>query len=318
MGEICVSIFMLTYNQEDYIAQAIEGVLMQKTDFSIQLVIGEDCSTDNTRDVLKDYAQKYPDKIKLILNETNIGLIANYVKTYAECTGKYVAICDGDDYWIDPFKLQKQVDFLEEYPNYAIVYTNNKNLIPSGDILISDKKDNLATTTFEELVFENYIPSVTVLFRNKPLSEGMSKWIQQFPYGDWPTYLWVTVGGDKIYFLDEVTAVYRKNFGTSTILRQERSKIGEINLLILQSIFKDGAFINKGKIVKESLVKHKTGLMASYNKERKFSKSLKTLIDLSFEGNLLKIMRIYLYSLKRTVFRGNVVIKTLKTLKTKT
>jgi len=299
MNEICVSIFMLTYNQEDFIAQAIEGVLMQKTDFSIQMVIGEDCSTDNTRNIVREYAQKYPDKIKIILNERNIGLIANYVKTYTQCTGKYVAICDGDDYWIDPLKLQKQVDFLEENLDYSIVYTNNKNLIPSGDVLFSDKKDNLTTTNFDQLVFENYIPSVTALFRNKPLPEEMSKWIQQLPYGDWPTYLWVTVGGGKIYFLDEVTAVYRKNVGTSTVLRQERSKVGEINLLILQNIFKDVAFINRREIVKKSIVKHKTGLMASYNKERHFFKSLMYLSNLIFLANPLYVTKSYFYSLKR-------------------
>jgi len=300
MSEICVSIFMLTYNQEDFIAQAIEGVLMQKADFSIQLVIGEDCSTDNTRNIVLDYAKNYPDKIKLILSETNIGLIANYVKTYAQCAGKYVAICDGDDYWIDPLKLQKQVDILEKNSDYSIVYTNNKNLIPSGDMLFSDKKDNLTTTTFDQLVFENYIPSVTALFRNKTLTEEMSKWIQQLPYGDWPTYLWVTVGGDKIYFMNEVTAVYRKNFGTSTALRQERSVIGEINLFILQNILKDELFINRRKILKESIVKHKTGLMASYNKEKRFLKSLRYFSNLIFNTNPLYLTKTYLYSLKRT------------------
>jgi len=301
MSEICVSIFMLTYNQEEYIIQAIEGVLMQKTDFSIQLVIGEDCSTDNTRDIVKDYAQKYPDKIRLILNETNIGLIANYVKTYAQCTGKYVAICDGDDYWIDPFKLQKQVDFLETHSDYAIVYTNNMNLIPSGKILVSDKKDNLAITTFDELIFKNYIPSVTALFRNKQLPEGMSKWIGQFPYGDWPTYLWVTVGGGKIYFLDEVTSVYRKNFGTSTVLRQERSKMGEINLLILQNIRNDENFIHRQDLVTRGILKYKKGLMASYNKEKKYLKSFFLMVELCFKTRPFFMLKLYAYSLKCSI-----------------
>src|SRR5690606_36024953 len=110
---------------------------------------------------------------------------------------------------------------------------------------------------FDELVFNNYIPSVTVLFRNKPLSESITKWIQQFPYGDWPTYLWVTVEGGKIYYLNEVTAVYRKNLGTSTILRQEISKMGQINLSILKNIFQDRDFVKKKKIVKGSIVKYK-------------------------------------------------------------
>lgn len=300
MNKVCVSVFMLTYNQEDFIAQAIEGVLMQETTFNVQLVIGEDCSTDGTIEIVKDYAQKYPDKIILTLNETNIGLIANYVKTYAQCSGKYVAICDGDDYWIDPLKLQKQVSFLEENPDYSIVYTNNKNLIPSGEILISNKREYLASTTFNELIFNNYIPSVTVLFRNKPLPIGISKWIRKFPFGDWPTYLWITADGGKIYFLNEVTAVYRKNFGTSSVLRQEKSKMGEINLLILQNIFKDESFINRRKLVKKSIVKHKTGLMASYNMEKKFIKSLIYFSNLIFHSNPFHVSKIFIYSLKRS------------------
>jgi len=302
MSEICISIFMLTYNQEDYIAQAIEGVLMQKTDFSIQLVIGEDCSTDNTRDIVKDYAQKYPDKIRLILNETNMGLIVNYVKTFAQCTGKYVAICDGDDFWIDPFKLQKQVDFLEEHPDYAIVYTNNKNLMPSGDIVISDKKDNLATTTFDELVFENYIPSVTALFRNKQLPENMTVWIQQFPYGDWPTYLWITVGGDKIYFMEDITAVYRKDIGISTKLRKRLSRMGEVNLNIITQIFNDPNFTAKKFIIKESLLKHRLGITASYFRENKFSQSLKVAC-LLFGQIPLKVLKLYFYLLRRIILK---------------
>ncbi len=298
MSEICVSIFMLTYNQEEYITQAIEGVLMQKTDFSIQLVIGEDCSTDNTRNIVLDYAKKYPDKIKPILYERNIGLIANYVKTYAQCTGKYVAICDGDDYWIDPFKLQKQVDFLEKHHGYSIVYTNKKNLMPSGDIVVSNKNQNLTTTTFDELVFGNYIPSVTVLFRNKPLPERMSKWIQQFPFGDWPTYLWVIVGGEKIYFLDDVTSVYRKDFGISTVLRKEVNKTININTTIIRRIYIDNDFNTKRKIIKKSLIKHKIALMASYLRKGNYYKSFFIFCKLIVETNPLSIGRIFLYTLR--------------------
>ncbi len=88
MENICVSIFMLTYNQENLISQAIEGVLKQQTNFRYQLVIGEDCSTDQTTKICKEYAAKYPEKIKLLLNNENIGIGANYIKTYQECTGK--------------------------------------------------------------------------------------------------------------------------------------------------------------------------------------------------------------------------------------
>lgn len=294
---------MLTYNQEDFIAQAIEGVIMQKTNFRYQLVIGEDCSTDATRNICMTYAQEYPEKIKLILNERNLGLGANYVKTYKECTGKYVAICDGDDFWIDPQKLQKQVDFLENNREFNMVYSNNYNLLPSGEMEEPRNKNITEPTSFKDLVYGNYIPSVTVLFKKRDLTDNMELWIPSFPYGDWPTYLLVLSGGGQIQFLNEATAVYRKNFGTSLILKKQKSRFGEINLAILQNLEKDEIFANKKEIVKEAILKFQAGLMATYNKERKFLKSLQKFFHLLPKKPNNEIITIYLYSLKRTVLK---------------
>ncbi|MEE2771243.1 MAG: glycosyltransferase, partial [Bacteroidota bacterium] len=242
MKNFCVSVFMLAYNQEKYIAQAIDGVLMQRTDFPVELVIGEDHSTDVTRGICKSYAAKHPVKIKLLLNENNLGLGKNYVRTYSECTGKYIAICDGDDYWIDPLKLQKQVDFLESQPDFEIVFTNNCNIYPSGINNVRDLSGLPGEGCFEDLIFQNYIASVTAMFRNRPLSESMKSWMRELPYGDWPTYLWILKDGGKIGRIDEVTAVYRKDFGTSTALRKSRSRIGEINLYILEKLKNESEF----------------------------------------------------------------------------
>lgn len=114
-----VSVCMIAYNHEKYISEAIEGVLIQKTKFKIQLVLGEDKSTDNTREICEQYALKYPDIIKLLPSEKNWGMMPNFIRTYDTCDGKYVALCEGDDYWTDPLKLQKQVDFLESDPSYS-------------------------------------------------------------------------------------------------------------------------------------------------------------------------------------------------------
>lgn len=298
-GDIMVSIFMLAYNQEEYISQAIESILMQQTNFRYRLVIGEDSSTDSTKVICKTFKDKYPKKIRLISNEENIGLIANYVQTYAQCEGKYVAICDGDDYWIDPLKLQKQVDFLEANPNYKIVYTHNKNLFPSGEESESPKNQQAISTSFKDLVFNNYIPSVTVLFKRESLSKKMGEWVLKYPYGDWPTYLYILRNGGKIRFLDDVTSVYRKDFGTSTALRKTRSKIGEINLSILRDMLKDSEFAHRKDIIRESMVNYKTGLMASYNKERSFFRSFSLLSHLIIRGQK-NALKIYFYSLKRT------------------
>lgn len=126
--DLRVSVCMITYNHERFIAQAIEGVMMQQTNFPVQLIIGEDCSTDRTRQICIAYQQKYPDRITLRLPEKNLGGMNNFLENLDACLDgfKYVAMCEGDDYWIDPLKLQKQVDYLESHPDCGLVYTDVK------------------------------------------------------------------------------------------------------------------------------------------------------------------------------------------------
>ena len=107
---IKVSVCMITYNHERFIAQAVESALMQETDFDYEIVIGEDCSTDGTRQVLLDLHDRHPDRIRLLLREKNIGASHNFVGTLEACRGEYVAFLDGDDYWTCPNKLQKQAN----------------------------------------------------------------------------------------------------------------------------------------------------------------------------------------------------------------
>src|SRR5271157_2282730 len=111
-----VSVFMITYNHEKFVGQAIESIVTQKVNFDFELIIGEDCSTDNTLDICNKYAKQYPDIIKLFPSEKNYGMMGNTVRVLYACTGKYIAMCEGDDYWCDPYKLQKQIDFLEANP----------------------------------------------------------------------------------------------------------------------------------------------------------------------------------------------------------
>lgn len=105
--EIMVSVFMMTYNHENYIAQALDSILMQKINFGYEIIVGEDCSTDRTREIILSYAQRKPDLFKLILHDHNVGAKANQNAVLNACKGKYIAPCEGDDYWTDPYKLQK-------------------------------------------------------------------------------------------------------------------------------------------------------------------------------------------------------------------
>lgn len=119
---ILVSINCITYNHEKYIADAIESFLMQKTNFNFEILIGEDCSTDGTKKIVDLYAKKYPGKIQMITSTQNVGARKNSQRLIDNSKGKYIAECEGDDYWIDPYKLQKQVDYLEDNPGCTLCF----------------------------------------------------------------------------------------------------------------------------------------------------------------------------------------------------
>ena len=125
MATPLVSVCMTTYNHAAYIAEAIEGVLAQRTTFPFELIIGEDCSTDATLTICRDYAERYPDTIRLITSAENVGWRANYRRTIAAAQGRYVALCDGDDVWFDAEKLQHQVDLMEADAACAMCYTRS-------------------------------------------------------------------------------------------------------------------------------------------------------------------------------------------------
>lgn len=138
MEEPLVSVKMITYNHAPFIANAIECVLKQKTNFPFELVIGEDCSTDGTREIVFEYQKKYPDIIRVITSEQNVGMKKNGYRTTKACRGKYIAFCEGDDYWHHPEKLQKQVDYLESNEECGLVYSSYDVYHPSTQKLIKD------------------------------------------------------------------------------------------------------------------------------------------------------------------------------------
>jgi glycosyltransferase involved in cell wall biosynthesis len=124
MKEPLVSVHMITYNHAPYIAQAIEAVLMQKRHFPIELIVGEDCSTDGTREIVYEYQKKHPDIIMAITSDRNVGPKKNAYRTMKACRGKYIAFCEGDDYWHHPEKLQIQVDYMEGHPECGLHYSD--------------------------------------------------------------------------------------------------------------------------------------------------------------------------------------------------
>ena len=204
-----VSICMITYNHESYIKQAIEGVLMQKTNFDFELVIGEDCSTDHTRQICEDYAALHS-QINLLHTEANLGVMPNFFRTLEACQGKYIALCEGDDYWIDPLKLQKQVDFLEEHKDYGLIYSKVKVFDQKKNrFLINTKGKDV--TSIEELLIYNYIPTPTVMFRlgaHFDYIDQIKPYDKKWLMGDYPFWLYIA-SVTKIKYMNYPTSVYR-------------------------------------------------------------------------------------------------------------
>lgn len=295
-----VSVFILVYNQEQYIKQTIQSILDQKTNFDFNLVIGEDCSTDDTLKILNNFKDKYPDQIKLISLKKNIGLIHNFVNTIKECDGKFIAICDGDDFWLDECKLQKQVDFLENNLDYSIVFTNKTNLFSNG-ILKDSEEEKPETSNFNDLIKGNYIASVTVLIRNKVSDFKIPDWFLKYPYGDWPLYLMTVNDGSKIKYLDIITAVYRTDIGVSSKIRKKISALTTINLNILKDVYNDNFFRNHKTSIKKSIIDHEIMLMTSLNREKKYGSSFYIYLQLIPKINFFTLTKKYLYSLKLSV-----------------
>lgn len=206
-----VSIRTSTYNQEKYIRQCIEGVLMQKTDFPFEYIIGEDCSTDGTRAIVMEYALKYPDIIRVITDDSNVGMKANGIRCIERCRGKYIAICEGDDWWTDPDKLQKQVDYMEAHPECSLCFTSQGTFLEESGEYIEEPCNEIIKYGPADMIRGNWVGTLTSLYRSsiqKEYRELVEPKIPYFPLGDWTMWLYFSMKGE-IVRLPQCTGVYR-------------------------------------------------------------------------------------------------------------
>lgn len=209
-GAVTVSVAIVTYNHERFIAQALDSVLAQQTDFPFEVVVGEDCSTDATREIVREYQQRFPDTIRLLAHPRNVGTLRNFVATLARCTGTYIALLDGDDYWTAPRKLQLQVDFLEAHPDYAICFHNAA--IAHGQDAAGDETvcpaDQKETSSTVDLLRSLFVPTSSVVLRRAACPE-LPDWIHDLnTSGDW-TLLTLASQHGAIGYINQVMSVYR-------------------------------------------------------------------------------------------------------------
>jgi glycosyltransferase involved in cell wall biosynthesis len=240
-NNIMVSVIMITYGHEKYIKQAIEGVLMQKCNFNVELIVANDCSPDTTNSIIHEIIEKHSNGswVNFINREKNIGGQNNFDDAFNRCKGKYIAHCEGDDYWTDSNKLQKQIDFLEANPDYVLTFHKVKILKPNGDLVddfITKVPDNYETQeTLARL--GNYIHTPTVVFRN--IIHNLPYELTISPIGDYFLYMILSQQGKLKYFEREM-AVYRYGVGIHSTQNQIKMAKANFKLFtLLLSYFND-------------------------------------------------------------------------------
>lgn len=254
-----VSITCTAYNHEAWIEKAIEGFLIQQTTFPFEIILHDDASTDKTPDIIRRYAQLYPTLIRPILQQENQwmgkGINATAACVWPAARGRYIAWCEGDDYWTDPFKLQKQADFLEAHPDYNLCF--HPVHILQDDQLTTDwitRPPAADTNILDFARYGNFIHTPSVVMRNNFLP--MPEWMHRIAFGDFPAYMLCLQNG-KARMLSDCMAVYRYGAGlysTQALVKKYQGAIhtfqliadhfdGEVRQILLDRIFKMKASI---------------------------------------------------------------------------
>ncbi len=306
-----VSINITTYNHSKFIGKCLESVLVQKTNFPFEIILGEDESTDGTREICKEYAKMYPGKIRLFLrcrkdvkylDGKAIGRF-NFIENLKECKGQYIALLEGDDYWTDPYKLQKQVDLMESNPSLSICF--HKAFLLKGDGIEEDglNRDTKALSGLKDLIKGNFIRTCTVLYRKEAL-EPLPASFYKSPVGDYFLHILASLKGD-IGFINEFMAVYRihdQGIWENKPMHYRKLNFALTRILLLDLLPEEVASMNRLIIVRD--------LCWYYNKWKNketvypVNENLKLMIDLISEQDKRsrkerKIGRMVLYPIRK-------------------
>lgn len=294
-GDVLVSIQCFVYNHEKFLRQCLEGFVMQKTNFKFEAIVHDDVSTDGSVDIIKEYAHNYPNIIKPIFEEENQyskhdGSLDRIVDK--ACSGKYIAYCEGDDYWIDPFKLQKQVDYLETHPDCIMCFHNAIVIFSDTDApsYIFNKLSSSRNVELKELLEAWIVPTASMMFRRE-IRDNFPEWSKQIYSSDLTTSL-VCFSKGKVYSMKDVMSCYRKTYHTTSSTSQFESKAlfvhqQHINLLRYYNVYTEGKYdvvLNqfikeKEQIIKYAKLRKKSFILAQIAMPRFFLKRLKEKIS---------------------------------------
>lgn len=315
---LLLSVASITYNHEDYISEALDGILMQKTDFPFEIIVHDDCSVDNTVNILKEYVKKYPNIIKLILQKENqysqgkkiFKIISQKVK------GTYIAWCEGDDYWVDTGKLQIQIDSLKQNPDcdmsfHAAEMRHGRD--KHGKIIAKHNNENKIFSTSEVIMGGGgFCPSASIVMR-KEVWTTLPGFFDDVPVGDYFLQIFGSLSGGALY-IDKVMSVYRQNVSGSWSSRMKNiNKQEEFYYQMIESFDKVNLYLNNKYQKEIDIIKSKSHyeISLAYFDNHMYKHFQKT-IEKSF--NLYKLNSLsYLlfYYLRHFPF----LIKSLKKLK---
>jgi glycosyltransferase involved in cell wall biosynthesis len=316
--EALVSICVQTYQQVDFIRECLDSILMQETNIAFEILLGEDDSADGTREICLEYAKKHPDKIRLFLHtrKNNIKIKGkptgrfNFMYNLSNARGKYIAFCEGDDYWIDKFKLQKQVDFLSSNSDHSMVFSAFNRFYEQKGVFqkvsFENQKHLFAGNIFNSLIFNNWISTISVMVK-KDLLFQFTNYVEytnkEFPMADYPAWLDLSYN-TKIGLINDSMAVHRvlPNSASHSTIAKNRVEFGEATYRIQKY------FIEKYKVsaeienqIKLKINKKRIRYAFFLNDKSLSNKAKKEIIELGC--NLSFAEKIYYYSLKNKIIQ---------------
>lgn len=288
MTDPLVSICTLAYNHKKYISESIESFLMQKTNFQFEILIHDDASTDGTEEIIRDYELKYPEIIKPLYEKENQwvqGRRGSAVFNFPRAHGKYIALCEGDDYWTDPYKLQKQVDFMEKNPEYGLVYADILVIDANGKAVnnylpyLGLKKAYKSGNIFFDLLENNFIPTMTVCVRKELIMSLLSLKSIDYKYV-YDMWFWLNISAKtKVMFFNEKLAAYRIHpNGITNSPGYLANRQPHIYYDVINRNIRSGLFVNISNEEKTKLILRVYNLIRSH--KLKISKRISMLIFL--------------------------------------
>lgn len=225
-----ISVCIIAYNHENFISQTLDGVLNQHTTFPLEVLVADDHSPDGTKQVIEEYADRFSGRLSVIERPRNLGMMLNLLDVLSKCRGKYIAICEGDDFWIDNRKLQIQVDFLESNPDYAICF-HQVQVVNEFGIALSEKlhaNNQAIISDIQDLAKGNFLSTLSCVFRNtfQDKETGQMRmpfWLSEVSIGDYCLHM-LNARYGKVKYFPQTMGAYRMHQAGAWSLQNQTSR----------------------------------------------------------------------------------------------